>query len=246
MAITVGLITIDGSTAPTGASSWNPSQYETAVNGLLGQINGRGVGRAVIAAIAQPMSVIPWPNPSECNAQGEPTDWVAWTPAGQPILQCAGAATGAPWQPSGAPVIGSGTGSPARVRFTPGMWGPAGMCAGTATGPGSQRVEVLLHEIVHGMRATVGLLLCQALGLHYDTEEEFVAVTVTNMYMSEAGATQLRASHLGFQPLTSPSRFYCGEAEQRRMIQRIFSQQPNFARALSRVPCRFNPFLEHV
>lgn len=246
MAITVGRITIDGSAAPSGVSSWNSSQYETAVNGLLSQLNGRAAGRAVVAAIVQPMRIVPWPNPSECNATGGPTDWVAGTPAGRSVRQCGGPATGAPWQPSGAPVIGTGAGSPAQVSFTPGMWGPSGSCAGTASGPGSQPVEILLHEMVHGMRATAGFLHCEAMGLHYDTEEEFVAVTVTNMYMSEGGAMQLRASHLGFAPLMNLSTFYGSVAEHSRMIRRLFVQQPQFARALSRVRCRFNPFLEHV
>ena len=130
----------------------------------------------------------------------------------------------------------------ASLGKAPGMWGPSSVCT---RGPGSLPDEILLHEIVHGMRATAGLLHCQPMGLHYDTEEEFVAVAITNVYMSERGATQLRANHLGFEPLTNVDTFYGGVMEQRQMIRRLFAQQPQFAHALSCVRAAFNPFTEH-
>lgn len=242
MTITTGRIAINGSAAPTGAVAWNASQYEAEVNTILTQIHEHAAGRAVIDAIAQPMVIVPWPRPDECNAVGGPTDWWASTPSGQPIMQCGGTAPGTPWQPHGVAVMGTGAGSAARVQFTPGMWGPSSVCAG---GPGSLPDEILLHEIVHGMRATAGLLHCQPMGLHYDTEEEFVAVAITNVYMSERGATQLRANHLGFEPLTNVDTFYGGVMEQRQMIRRLFAQQPQLAHALSCVRASFNPFSEH-
>ena len=180
---------------PSAEARTRVSNYENDVLRHLGIIYGTWTGRTVITEIAltrqRTMRIIPWPNSGVQNADAFPTNWAdgelqgvtAHDGLGNPIRG----------------VTGTGRGSDVVVRFTGSMWGPG---TGHPSGPSTEPDEILLHEMLHGFRFMCG----RAMPLHssnprYDTDEEFAAILITNMYRSERGRSPLRADHHGFQAL---------------------------------------------
>ncbi len=94
---------------------------------------------------------------------------------------------------------GTGTGSDVELRYTPWLF-----TAGSG-GPGTADAdEVLLHEMLHGLRQMAGVSMCGTQTRRYDTSEEFAAILVTNIYRSEVGRPNLRADH-SFSSTLSPA-----------------------------------------
>lgn len=113
---------------------------------------------------------------------------------------------------------GTGEGSHATVEFTANMWGPSG--SARATGPGSLPDEVLCHELVHAGRQMQGIQHSATVDKGYENEEEFVAIVVSNVYLSEKKQTRMRGTHrfkdrvvrgrvvgMEFDVLPNPERF---------------------------------------
>src|SRR5262245_54051818 len=81
----------------------------------------------------------------------------------------------------GIPVVESvpGLGSPVTLHYTPAMWNLP-----FAGGPD----DVLLHELVHAMRQEQGVMLplpTAGGNAGYDNDEEFLAILLTNIALSE-------------------------------------------------------------
>jgi hypothetical protein len=105
-----------------------------------------------------------------------------------------------------------GPGMNASVHFDVGRWLP-GTIRGCRAGYGSIATapdEILLHEMCHALRAmkgqmnrsnTIGGQSLVQPGYAYDDIEEFFAILVSNMYLSEKGLTTLRQDHHGFAAL---------------------------------------------
>src|SRR5258708_23434633 len=73
-----------------------------------------------------------------------------------------------------------------------------------ATKSGAQPDEILFHEMVHATRQMRGIFNPMPLGFLYDTEEEFFAILLANIYASETGRPiDLRSDHHGFEHLTT-------------------------------------------
>ncbi len=168
--------------------------------------------QAVLFAInrlSRRMVITPFPKTASPNADESPTDAVAGTPAGQTQLSCSTT------QPIAGAALGTGTGSTATVRFT-----AQDHLGGTL--PGDPPDEVLLHEMVHGLRDMRGQGRCTATPSSvilpkpyqsaYDNFEEFAAILVTNVYRSECKRPGLRKDHSGNQalryPLTNAKDYY--------------------------------------
>lgn len=106
---------------------------------------------------------------------------------------------------------GTGEGSDVDILFSPDMWvdGGSGATAvaswgGTVTGASPD--QILLHEMLHALRQMSGHLNQVALTgplANYHDQEEFFAVLISNIYMSEQGKTNLRANHSSFSPMRS-------------------------------------------
>jgi hypothetical protein len=77
-----------------------------------------------------------------------------------------------------APMIGTGMGTDVRIWFTPAMW------ADKSRGPASAPDEVLLHELIHASRQVSGVSRRDHVG-KYTNEEEFIAIMIDNIYLSE-------------------------------------------------------------
>jgi hypothetical protein len=95
--------------------------------------------------------------------------------------------------------LGTGAGTSSTIDYTPGMWGPSGTAH--AQGPGTLADEILCHELIHAGRQMKGVQHNKKVSDFYQNEEEYVAVVVTNIYMSEKKQTKLRASHTS-EPIT--------------------------------------------
>ena len=113
-------------------------------------------------------------------------------------------------------------------------------------GPGGAPDEVLLHELVHAMRFVRG----QASRCRFDTPkgyagdyEEFVAVVLANVYISETNRT-LRRDHDAYVPLpaglSTSQAFY---AQYRGQLANLKGEHPQLYNALKQATgIRFNPF----
>jgi len=178
----------------------------------------------------------------QCNATATPDDQRAATLEGTtlPVLDERGHPTLPAW---GEPrQSGTGRGSDTVIRYSPSMWSPGSSCP---SGPGTAADEMLLHEMVHGLRHMRGrsVMLEQVdANPSMDNYEELVAIVVSNIYRSERGTAQLRRDHHGFNPLTAPltnpSTF---RATYLNHLVNFRIEQRSFVNALAAVRCAFNP-----
>ena len=151
---------------------------------------------------------------------------------------------------------GDGGGSDVVVNFTPGMWVKsdvtAAFGAANAAGPGVSKEEILLHEMIHGMRQMSGTARCAAVPDNpgMDTVEEFMAIVISNVYHSELHLPGLRADHKGFLPLSpdlaDPHKFVDKDKDKAtsnyQRLQQLKREHPTLCDNLKRVQANFNPF----
>jgi Effector protein len=140
------------------------------------------------------------------------------------------------------------------VAYNPDMWTPPQLkAANIPQGPGVTKDEILLHEMVHGLREMTGTFNRTTVNDHpnYDDSEEFLAVVVTNVYRSELKLSGLRNDHHGFQPLTppelaDPEKFVnapaVGTDSNKSRLLALKKTRPDFVADLKRSPAAFNPF----
>ncbi len=144
---------------------------------------------------------------------------------------------------SGQPAaIGTGTGSDTEIRFSPSTF----TAPGAPTGPGVRPDEILLHEMVHGLRQMKGRAIFEQINGNpgMDNYEEFAAIVVSNVYRSELKIPQLRQDHHGFLPLTGPDTAAASfKTTYQQYLNDMAIEQPQLCRNLRRVPSAFNPFV---
>lgn len=181
------------------------------------------------------------------NAYAQPKDnsvasWAGATPSGKSPLYCAdnpkipGDQTGTAL-PGMTP--GTGAGTDIDILYTAQDW------ISSAGDPGGRPDEILLHEMVHGLRQQRGQLLCTAKGApnqRYDTVEELFAIVVSNIYRSECGYKTLRSDHHGTKPLESPlddeNKFYKRWKDEMDQLAR---EMTILCVHLAVVECKYNP-----
>ena len=141
---------------------------------------------------------------------------------------------------AGAPVTGV-------VTYTPGAFGHGGSCAAAHGANRSGRLvdEVLFHELIHVFRTATntwnqGRLVGFAMK-QYDSNEEFIAVLCTNIYVSDRSnkiKTGLRAGHRGFAAMTAADagRFalFASSSEAFTLVKQFCADNPIFTKALSK------------
>lgn len=238
--------------------------YGIGVIHVLERIKLYSVGRTIVDDIkstGKNLKIQPYPKGTAsgpCNAKAKAVTATAAAPKG--------VGSGAPWfrgdpdnpltrederntlNPRGH--MGTGKGSGVRVQFSPESWGPRKQDCFQGDF-GSLPDEVLLHELVHGLRKMQGKhnpYPTDAKG--YDNEEEFLAIVVTNVYMSEKGSLQLRADHDGHWPLKPPLDTSTGFlADQNNLkILKIHHLvwRPTFLNLAAIATAKFNPFRQLV
>jgi hypothetical protein len=228
-----------------GAPAW-----EAAVLAILNNLNNKPpnhTSRYVLNALSRSgrKTVIVPIAASARNASAGPDHWPAATTAGGHILHCADNPT-TPANETGTQVVGylpgagTGTGSDIVLRYAAQDW------VNTAGLPGGRPEEVLLHEMIHGLRQQRGVMQCTALptlpNQTYDTVEELFAILVTNIYRSECGYLMLRADHHGLKQLEPPldldEKFY---AKWKLPIDMLVKEMPDLCTHLAVVKSMFNP-----
>ncbi len=126
-----------------------------------------------------------------------------------------------------------------------------------ASGPAAQKDAIVLHEIIHAIRVTHGLLQQRPMAVYEDLEE-FYAVTLTNMYISSAyPGKPLRGDH-GMTPLHKPGYtnkviglmsnpgliegnlyYFC--MQNREDLLKLTKEMEALTFSLRDAKCRFNP-----
>jgi hypothetical protein len=110
--------------------------------------------------------------------------------------------------------------------------------------------EILLHEMVHALRYMQGVSNPVPTTARYKNEEEFLAVVITNVYVSKKkGNTLLSPAYRKYGPLQAPLNTTAGfledtlEEKENKRILTFYSThwQPVFGR-LGEVDTLFNPF----
>jgi hypothetical protein len=238
-------VTIDG----TGTKSYGTSsQYEHAVLHQLRRIHHSRTGQAVFHEFEKRshhhMKIIPYEK-VKLNAFASPEDWLHATKKGQP--ERSGADGHVVLDAHGNPIIGQGGGSNSDVSYTPIMF--TRYCNQHKTGhrSGAQPDEVLFHEMVHATRQMRGLLNPLPLGFLYDTDEEFFAIVLANIYASETGRPiDIRSDHHGFEHLTTDTdaKFLPKKdmSDYRyRLVFKLVHEEPRMAHELRKIHSPFNP-----
>ena len=244
-----------------------PMDYNMAVYNVYAKIAENPVGRVIIDAInrtKKDLTFVPYNKGKQAlygdNAVTAPDDAAAGAPEG---VSQAGKAywyrgnddnpyTRADERYDMVPpgMVGTGKGSDVTIYFTPDTRQKSGCNTGTY---GSQPDEVLFHEMVHALRYMQGksnAIPTEDSARGYDTEEEFLAIVVANVYMSAKKCTQLRADHHGHRPLQPPlnnsAGFLTDSVNLKLMNIYYLIWKPIFL-ALSQVTgISFNPFHELV
>jgi hypothetical protein len=144
---------------------------------------------------------------------------------------------------------GTGWGASVIVHYDKRRWVSGGPCGSFPGKPGSAPDEVLLHEMLHGLRDMAGQKDLSKIGGDYDTMEEFYAILITNMYMSERGRSLLRKNHHGHQPLEkklSSSAGFLTDMDHLRWVDWLFKHNAVFLRRVAEVNAPFNPLREYL
>jgi hypothetical protein len=225
---------------PSAGSSANKETYENDVISALNRIINTMTGWAVINEIfyrSKGMVIKPF-HPSAAdpiNAYATPNDLVAATLKDTTALDGSG-------NPVPGRIIGTGVGSDTIINFSSSVFASA---SGSPIGVGAAPDEILLHEMVHGLRQMMGRSVREKITGNpgMDNYEEFVAITVANVFRSERGGTTLRRDHHGFLPLTGPTTDPAiFKSTYNTWMIDIAIEQPRFAQNLGQAKAAFNPF----
>jgi hypothetical protein len=138
-----------------------------------------------------------------------------------------------------------GGGSDVWLFFTPGE-GNDKACSNGSGFCAELPDEILLHEMVHALRDMQGVTNPVPTTLRYKNEEEFLALVITNVYISKKkGNTLLRKDYIHYGALEPPRNTSDGflKDDEHRKILNYYSTlwQPVFG-LLGDVETPFNPF----
>ena len=137
--------------------------------------------------------------------------------------------------------LGTGFGSDVLVRFSSSVF----TASGAPTGAGDSPDEILLHEMIHGLRQMQGRSVKEAIvgNSGMDNYEEFAAITISNVYRSEMNLPGLRADHRGFNLLTgATTNLATFKTTYYQWLIDLDIEQPRLCKNLRNVRCAFNPF----
>jgi len=242
--------------------------YQREVETTLDWLARSGTAMVLLNAIGRSgkeITISPWTG-TACNATASATDIREATASGQVVLKGGSSfeqlkepglirdVLGLPHEP----MMGTGRGSDARVKFSPSMfgYGVTGACAAFAGAPGASPSQVLFHELAHAYRYVSGAHHPRPTiggSTNYTNMEEFFAVVLSNVLIADpsysSGNRTLRADHAGFVPLApalSTSRGFVSDAPNRNKMRELVAAEPVLASELAGVSSYFNPFAESL
>jgi hypothetical protein len=237
-------VTVDG----TGTKSYStPALYNRDVLRQLEKIHHSHTGQAVFHEFQNRSShllkIIPYEG-TQLNAFASAVDYRHATRKG--AVERSGADGSVLHDSHGKTIVGLGGGSNAEISFTPIKY--TRYCRqNKAHKAGAQPDEVLFHEMTHATREMRGIFNPLPLGFMYDTEEEFFAIVMQNIYASETGRPyDIRESHHGREHLTTDTNAtFLPKADMTdyryRLVAKLVHQEPKMCRELVRVHAHFNP-----
>jgi hypothetical protein len=148
----------------------------------------------------------------------------------------------------------------AAVQFDPSQYQSGSRCyrnkhfANPAFNRSALPNEVLFHELFHAWRDMKGLpghataAVGRGLGALYQNTEEFLAVTITNIYVSDhtnRWASGLRGDHVSHRALekdlSSSVRFFQSSPQVLPILREFIRQAGNFCGEICNVRSSFNP-----
>jgi hypothetical protein len=266
-----------------GSSAKSRDRYQYFVVQRLDQIMQTGTGRALLKAIfetgqqkSKDITIIPYEGDDD-NAYAMPLDGIAGrdaSPAGSPLYQ---GGEDDPKTPDydereQADLIwhGTGLGSSVALHYNPEFTDGVPACprdGKTTVGPcklllgaADEKDDQLLHELVHAMREMRGQMsLVPTQNKQWENEEEFFAILVTNIYVSEKGQKILRATHHDMSrldpDLSTSEKFLAkggtnlsrDQLEVRRLVAKLISQDWGMCCSIAQsvVKAEFNPIREY-
>jgi hypothetical protein len=198
----------------TGGAYWQ-ALYESWMVAFLDMVLARRTGWAVIQALyttgrskGKKLRIVPYSAADLAamgydNAYAAPDDWVSARPKGPVHYVGLFDDPRTPEDERYRTVVmpGSGEGSNSTLHYSP--WGHdsalpvcAATAGATACRPDHGPLDLFLHEMVHGLRQMRGQLESIPTRVPgYANEEEYFAILVTNIFMSECGKTVLRGEY---------------------------------------------------
>jgi hypothetical protein len=261
---------------PSAVQRQQRDQYEASIVEQLDTIWKTWTGWAVVREAidsGKTVTIVPYSKADEQrmgegNAFARPAWWIRMmdaTPAGAPIFM---GGSDDPSTPNDeryrtVPLFrGTGRGADVDIHYSPEDHAPR--CLGGGVAQGACRMggddetadAVLVHELVHAIRMMYGRLLrVPTFDQLYDNDEEFFAVLVANIYMSEKGKTRLRANHHGksilSEGLDTSEKFLGNNAglppmqiqlENRRLVHKFICTNHNLCAHISgKSAAKFNP-----
>jgi hypothetical protein len=229
----------------------NQQEYEQAVKWSLDLISHSQTGQALLRAMqrtSKRLSIKPW-RKKEVSAGGGPFDMSAATAkgklqrdpdTGKLVIDAQG----------NLPIAGTGKGSDVEIRYTPSMWGFGGASVSVyppMSSPGAGRTSVLFHEMAHAYRMMRGNLYCGPMA-GYDTEEEFFAILLSNIFVTDPSSAvlvrTLRRDHGDFSQLMPPQSTSLGflqDPVNKSLVAGICEQEKLLTLDLISVNATFNP-----
>lgn len=137
-----------------------------------------------------------------------------------------------------------------RLLFNPDVFMSGSACHKRAHRSfGKEPDQVLFHELIHAHRAASWLLpkhetLIAGLS-GYQDEEEFLAVVLTNIYISETKGKGLRADYYSYDelkgPLSTSIGFFASSQQVLRILTDFRKDQEYLFDELAKVKANFNP-----
>jgi hypothetical protein len=156
-------------------------------------------------------------------------------------------------------IEGIGGGSSTRILFDPGGSDVLSCMSKNADSPcvGTEPPYILVHEMVHAMRQMEGkwnpgiIVHFPAKEQAYDNAEEFYAILVANIYMSQQGETQFVRDHAAasrpLRPEWSTSKGFLSDGLNAGVVKKFCDmEEPDFARKIGLLAAAFNPIAAYL
>jgi len=222
---------------PVGLSGGTAAAYEHKVRTHLSWIDGTTVGQLLLNSIG-------W------HARNNPGNLLSGSVPIQPYTGTDCNAT------IGHKTLTTTGWSQPVVSYSPDVYTLHGACYSSLlkaeTNRGLYPDELLFHELVHALRgasAQYMSLIPLSGGLkRYDSREEFIAVLVTNIYVSDpsnGSKTGLRRDHIQYTPLekelSGSFAFFKSARNAYAQVSQFCNENRGFTKAVSAVKAPFNP-----
>jgi hypothetical protein len=217
------------------------TNYTGEVRAQFEPIKSSLVGKALLAELRRTIyriRIIPYWDFLDPNADETPWDGVNET-AGSLASVIASTRRGVPRWRGGTtgPEAGTGAETSSEIRYTPSMYH-------ASDGPGEAPDEFLFHELVHASRDMRGVAYNGPVNRNYDNLDEYIAIILQNIYLSEKGQVVFRGSHRRGRVhllrgadadrfLLNPQHVSMSPA---RVIQNFKDTQPEFYRDVVNLP----------